>query len=248
MPGVLGYRALGAWSQHLRNVGRKKHLQPWWKSLRCWYLMVMLDVDLVDSVDVLLGMSCAECCGPFLLPHAILQHPDSLMLIQSHHSHHETIMVCPVLLIHDVAISWAHPGTWQVGKVGQIGLNNMSGSVSSVGVRCFLFDVCKVRSYWKIVLSKIGCATMTAVLSWLPLMGGRYFITVLKPWNCPFWSPQAKVLSEEKSRKTAFYRDIVKKDEGKCVDPFLVSKNMSQMLVSQLTIMNSESWPHSDML
>lgn len=153
MQGVLGYRALGAWSQHLRNVGRKKHLQPWWKSYRCWYclLAVTWSSVLVDSVDVLLGMSCAECCGPFLLPHAILQHPYSLMLIQSHHSHHETIMVCPVLQIHDVAISWAHPGTWQVGKVGQIGLKNNVGkwwgSVSSVGgLRCFLFDVCKVRS------------------------------------------------------------------------------------------------------
>ena len=94
------------------------------KVLEMWYclLAVMWSSVLVNSVDVLLGISCA-----------ILQHPYSLMLIQSHHSHHETIMVCPVLQIHDVAISWAHPGTWQVGKVGQIGLNNMSGSVSSVG-------------------------------------------------------------------------------------------------------------------
>ena len=71
------------------------------------------------------------------------------MLIQSHHSHCETIMVCPVLQIHDVAISWAHPGTWQVGKVGQIGLNKMSGSDGEVFLwlvwRVFLFDVCKSK-------------------------------------------------------------------------------------------------------
>lgn len=207
---------------------------------RCWYclLAVMWSSVLVDSVDVLLGMSCAECCGPFLLPHAILQHPYSLMLIQSHHSHHETIMVCPVLQIHDVAISWAHPGTWQVGKVGQIGLKNNVGkwwgSVSSVGVRCFLFDVCKVRSYWNRIIKNRLCnnhsnfSQLVIPLSFRCCHGSPWWVagTLSRSWSLEnahseVHRPKTSVKKQPHTSLLSGYRQ--KKTKGNVyIDPFLV--------------------------
>ena len=170
----------------------------------------MLDVMLVGCYVVICFGGFSRCCGPFLLPHAILQHPYSLMLIQSHQNHHETIMVCPVLQIHDVAISWAHPGTWQVGKVGQIGLNNNVGkkwwgSVSLVGLMCFLFDVCKVPSFWNRSIKNRLCNNDSSVVM-APLDGWQVLYHGPEALKLPILKSTGQRPQWRNNRTLAFYR------------------------------------------